>query len=120
MDRPPDNNDGRSFTSPDKRAKIVIAGIRGDVLNEDIELRANPNDGEIVTYEKRGPRWIVVSGIKGKMIFYRKSILTCGDSIWNDLSIEYPATEKEKYDMLVKHVSASLLGGPGYDADECN
>ncbi len=121
MDPAPENNDGRSFTSPDKRAKIVIAGIFAGTPrpDEDIALRAKPNDGEVVTYEKRGIRWIVVSGTKGNVIFYRKSILTCGNSIWNDFSIEYPFAEKEKYDALVKHVAASLHGGNGYDAEEC-
>lgn len=121
MDPEPDNNDGRSITSPDKRAKIVIAGIRAeiDAPDDDIALRAKPNEGEVITYQKRAKGWIVVSGTRGDTIFYRKSILTCGGSIWNDLSIEYPSADQEKYDALVKRVSASLRGGKGYDANDC-
>jgi serine/threonine-protein kinase len=120
MGPPPQNNDGREFSSPDKRASIVIAGIFSTLPREDeIASRAKPEDGETITYAKRGAGWIVVSGTKGDIIFYRKSTLTCGDTIWNDLSIEYPAADKAKYDALVEHVSASLRGGSGYDAEKC-
>jgi hypothetical protein len=73
-------------------------------------FKAEPAEGETISYEKRGPRWIAVSGTLGDRIFYRKSILTCGDAIWNDVSIAYPAIDKEKYDALVAHVSARLSG----------
>ncbi len=121
MDPAPENNDGRSFSSPDGRAKIVVSGIRAEIgsLEEDKAIRLKPDVGEVVTYEKRGGGWIVVSGTRGDTIFYRKSILTCGDSIWDDLSIEYPAAEAGKYAALVKRVSASLRGGKAYDADGC-
>ena len=122
MDPEPDNNDGRSFTSPDKRAKIVIAGIRAEIVapDEDMALRAKPNDGEVITYQKRAKGWIVVSGTRGETIFYRKSILTCRGSIWNDLSIEYPSADQGKYDALVKRVSASVRGVKGYDTNGCS
>jgi serine/threonine-protein kinase len=112
----PENNDGRVFVSPDKRAEIIISGIFAvSSRGEEIASRLAPNEGETVTYKKRGSASVVVSGIKGDKIFYRKSMLSCHDTIWNDLSIEYPASEKAKYDALVAHVASSLRPGSGYD-----
>ena len=113
MGQPPANNDGRDFSSPDKRATMVVSGIFSTQPREDeFASRAKPDEGETITYEKRGAGWIVVSGTKGDMIFYRKSILTCGDTIWNDLSIEYPATDKAKYDALVDTRGRFAARGP--------
>ena len=47
-------------------------------------------------------------------IFY---VLTCHDTIWNDLWIEYPEAENHNYDALVTYVSAALHAGEG---DECD
>lgn len=109
MGAPPENNDGRVFTSPDGRAEIVVSGMFSiGPRSEEFALRLGPLDGEIIEYDRRGRDWLVVSGVKGEKIFYRKSLLSCGDTIWNSVALEYPASEKEKYDPLVAHVAASL------------
>jgi hypothetical protein len=116
MGPPPQNNDGRSFTSPDKRAEITISGIFANIgSNDELASRLIATEGETITYKKRQDKWVVVSGAKGDRIFYRKTVLSCDDTIANDLSIEYPAADKEKYDPLVAHVAASLRPGKGYD-----
>jgi serine/threonine-protein kinase len=116
MGAAPENNDGRVFVSPDKSAEIVISGIFSiSPREEEIASRLVPNEGETVTYKKRGAASVVVSGIKGDRIFYRKSMLSCHGAIWNDLSIEYPASEKAKYDAVVAHLASSLRPGSGYD-----
>ena len=115
VDPPPMNDDGRIFRSPNGRAQITVSG--GFVIEtkeEEIASRAEPGIGETITYQKRGPGWIIVSGTKGDRIFYEKWILTCHDTIWNDLRIEYPEADKPKYDALVTHVSASLRMGHNY------
>jgi hypothetical protein len=116
MGAPPENNDGRVFTSPDRRAEIIVSGIF-HVLPHDEEIanKFAPNAGETITYKRQGPGWTVVSGTKGDRIFYRKSILSCRDTIWNDVSIEYPAADKEKFAPLVVHVAGSLRPSQGYD-----
>lgn len=109
MGAPPENNDGRVFTSPDGRAEIVVSGMFSiGPRSEEFALRLGPLEGETIEYERRGKDWLVVSGIKDDKIFYRKSLLSCGDTIWNSVFLEYPASEKEKYDPLVAHVAASL------------
>ena len=43
-----------------------------------------------------------MSGTRGDTIFYRRSIPSCGNKIWNDLVIEYPAVQKAAYDAIVE------------------
>jgi hypothetical protein len=113
MEPPPANDDGRDFTSPDGRATITVSGIFAiNGAEEELASRLEPGQGETITYKKRRSDWIVVSGTKGDRIFYRKTLLSCGD-VANDLSIEYPAAEKQKYDALVAHAAASLKPGSG-------
>jgi hypothetical protein len=117
MDPPPENDDGRSFWSPNGRAEIIVSGIfaLGETIAD--KMASEPEIGQTITYIKRGPGWIVISGTKGERIFYEKSILTCHDKIWNDLWIEYPEAEKHNYDALVTHVSATLHAAKG---DQCD
>ena len=63
---------------------------------------------------------VVVSGTKGDSIFYRKSILSCRDQVWNSVSIEYPAAEKKAFDAIVTHVAGSLKAGQSEQVAECN
>lgn len=117
----PENNDGRVFTSPDGRAAITVSGVYANVgTGDELASRLVAGEGETVTFKKRRGKWVVISGTKGDRIFYRKTLLSCRDAIANDLSIEYPAAEKEKFDGLVAHVAASLRPGEGYgDGKNC-
>jgi hypothetical protein len=118
MNPPPENDDGRVFVSPDKRAQITISGIRAlEPYRDAMAAQARPFDGETISYLKRGDRRVVASGAKGDEIFYRKSILTCHDTIWNNIYILYPKSDKAKYDKLVARVSASLRAGGGVECD---
>jgi len=118
MEPPPENDDGRIFSSPDKRATVIVSGIRAlDSYREEMTNESKQRDGETIKYIRRGARWIVASGTKGDDIFYRKSILTCHDTIWNSIYIQYPKVDKEKYDKFVARVSASLLHDHGFACD---
>ncbi len=111
----PENNDGRIFTSPNGSATITISGSFSTMPHdEEVAIRVEQK-GAAITYKKITPRLVVVSGTKSDRIFYSKSILSCHGTIWNDLRVEYPVADKDKYDALVAHVSASLHPGPGYD-----
>jgi hypothetical protein len=116
----PANGDGRVFTSPDAMATIIVSGmLNTDAVEPAMQSREAPDDGETITYRHRDARAVVVSGTRGDIIFYRKSILSCGDQIWNDLSIEYPAARKKAYDSLVTHVAASLHFGRSAQIPTC-
>ena len=69
--------------------------------------------------EWRDDRGLVVSGTRGDRIFYRRWLLSCGDAVWNGLSIEYPAAGKQAYDPLVTHMSRSLRAGTGWQVENC-
>ncbi|PWB81982.1 MAG: hypothetical protein C3F11_13490 [Methylocystaceae bacterium] len=115
MGEPPENDDGRIFTAPDKRSELIVSGSFHVLPHEEeIAIKLAPNEGETVAYVKRGKDWIVVSGTKGDEIFYRKSILSCNGTIWNSVSIRYPSVEKGKFDPLVVRVAGSLRSGRGY------
>jgi hypothetical protein len=116
----PGNDDGRRFTSPDGRAEIAVYGNFADIATQD-ELAAalEPSEGERITYKKREVHWVVASGTKGDRIFYRKTLLSCGDTVANHVSIEYPAADKAKYDPLVAHLAASLKPGKGAYVEKC-
>jgi serine/threonine-protein kinase len=114
----PENNDGRVFSSPDGRARVTISGVFGlDPRAREMSIRAEPLEGEKVLYKEQKGDWIVLSGARGNAIFYRKSLLSCKDTIWNDVEIAYPAEEKAKYDPLIAHIAASLRPGSGYADD---
>ncbi len=122
---PPANGDGLAFRSPDGKARITVSGIfsgvfvRDEKLDEDVEMRARPDTGETITFKAIGKASVVVSGTRGDTIFYRRSMTSCGDKIWNDLVIEYPAAQKAVYDAIVSHVSASLRGGRNIEVENC-
>jgi hypothetical protein len=112
----PENNDGRRFSSPDGDAFVIISGnFAMDSRAEEMARNAEPNEGETVTYSAKGNNWVVLSGTRDGRIFYKKSLLSCGDQVWNNLYIEYPAEDKVIYDKLVSHMAASLRPGEGYN-----
>lgn len=119
--REPDNGDGLAFKSPDETAVITVSGMLNisDTVAEAMADEERARDGEIITYRSKGPRQAAISGTRGNVIFYRKTIMSCGDQVLNHLSIEYPTAQKKIYDGLVAHVSASLHGGPGEQISRC-
>jgi hypothetical protein len=119
MQPPPENDDGRIFVSPDGRGQIIVNGNYAGVVDPDeLGYRLQPTEGETIAYKRRKSDWAVVSGTKGDRIFYRKTRLSCGGTIANNLSIEYPASEKGRYDSVVAHVEASLKPGKGWGIDK--
>ena len=110
---PPENDDGRIFLSPDGKAQLIVNG--GFVIAEtpagELEALATPRAGERAAYVKRGPHAVILSGTSGDNIFYRRTILTCSDQVWNNVEFTYPASDKKAFDALVTHVAQSLRGG---------
>lgn len=119
---PPENNDGRVFTSPDGTAKIIISGslnIWGS-LKEAFDFYATAHNGEKITYKHRSGKAVTVSGTKGARIFYAKHLLSCHDQIWNNIYLDYPVARKREFDPLVAHIATSLRPGPGYQITNCS
>ena len=118
---PPENGDGLKFTSPDGAASVAVFGSLHsfDTIAEAMAIYEAPEDGETITYRHRDKRALVVSGTRDGTIFYRRWILSCGDTVWNGVSIEYPAADKAAYDALVAHVARSLRAGTGWQVETC-
>lgn len=112
---PPENGDGLIFQSPDGRATITVSGILATgAAMEEVAERLTTGQGEKITYSatKRGA--VVLSGLRGDTVFYRRSIASCHETIWNSIAIEYPSADKLLYDAVVRRVSISLRNGRGW------
>lgn len=95
MFAPDEQTRGTRFVSPDGSAWLSL--YRMPAAREPIAVHMDAvrtvKDGRI-TYVRREPTWIVVSGFKGDRIFYRKAILACGNAEWHQLDFEYPVADK--------------------------
>jgi hypothetical protein len=121
-DPPPANGDGAVLTSPDGTSTMTLSGslhVANAPFSEVIKDAQRVENGERVTYQKAAGHQVVVSGLRGDVIFYRKVVLSCNDQIVNRLAIEYPAAQKQSFDALVSHVAASLRGSPGAEIPDC-
>ena len=121
-DPEPANGDGLVLSSPDGAATMTVSGMLnadstppGEVIRDAQRVR----QGESVTYRKVVGRQMVISGLRGDVIFYRKVILSCNDQIVNRLAIEYPVAQKEAYNALVSHVAGSMRSSPGAQVPDC-
>ena len=117
-----DSGDGKKLTSKDGKASISVYAHAaldtegsGDVMNFSqlyaSTLKGMTGDSK-VTYKKLGQGWFVISGTKGKQIFYQKSLYDAGTEkvFW----AEYDQSEKQKYDPIVAASANSfknVLGG---------
>lgn len=119
---PPANGDGLTFTAPDGSASVSVSGSLQafETVAESVAILESANEGETITYRHVEPGLVVVSGLAGDRIFYRKSILSCGDTIWNTVALDYPKVDKQSFDPIVAHVAASLRAGPGWQAEDCD
>jgi len=117
----PDNNDGLTWTSPDGTAQLAIYGGFQvlDSLEEAFGIQADLGDGATTTYKAKGKHGLTVSGLKGDKIVYRRSLLSCKDTVWNTVEITYPKAQKAAFDPIVAHVAASLKPGTGFSNGDC-
>lgn len=101
--------EGSRFVSPDGQGWLAVYGRPEDGMSIDQHIaRLTRAPGERVTYVRRGRNWLVISGYKGRRIFYRKAILACGGRMWHHVALEYPAERKRAYDRIVTAISHSL------------
>ena len=105
----PVDGNGSRFVSPNGDARLSLyrmSAQRESVSAHMDEVRTVQNGR--ITYERRAPTWIVVSGFKGDRVFYRKAMLACGKTDWHHLDFEYPAWEKTAFDQMVTRASFAL------------
>lgn len=115
---PSTNNDGRSFLSPDGRARIAVYGSHApSVVVENFDAYRSwlaAEAGIAVSYRAHGKDWFVISGRNGQDIVYIRVIAGCANrSIAHHVQISYPADEKRRYDKIVGRVARSLRHADG-------
>ena len=82
---------GKRYVSPDGAASLALYSA----LTEQEPIPAHKKsfafvEGEELTFLQSERDWIVVSGLKGDRMFYRKAALACGGKSWHHVAFEYP------------------------------
>ena len=118
--RPPDNNDGLSFTAPDG-ARFSVWGslnaLEHDLAGLEAFVRENGAKDERITYRAAGKSWFVLSGTRGETIFYKRYLLSHRGEVENGFQIRYPASRAQTYDPIVARMAKSLRAGRGYQVN---
>jgi serine/threonine-protein kinase len=110
MQPPPENNDGRTFLSRDSSVEMRAWGqynAFSRTLREEYE-DALKGFGEKPSYMMLGKSSFVLSGIKEGKIFYQKTLYRKNNDAFYTLTIEYPQTQRKKYDPIVTRISNSF------------
>jgi hypothetical protein len=115
--RPPDNNDGQSFTASDG-AQLAVWGslnaLEHDVAGLEAFLREDPKEGETITYRAAGKNWLVLSGTRKDRVFYARHLFSHKGAVVNAFEISYPAALAASYNPIVARIAKSLRPGRGY------
>jgi hypothetical protein len=116
----PANDDGRTFTSPDGQAQILVWGALAAVNEESFADYAkrlvshDKDDGWEIGYSAGKEDWYAFSGSRADRIFYEKVIRACDGQIANHVRLEYPKDAKAAFDPVVAHVAKSLRSDKGW------
>lgn len=117
MQPPPDDDDGRKFKSADGADFTVSASYAAldfTLATYRDFIVKNLDPGSVITYERRGKDWFVVSGTRDDKIFYEKHLLSHKGEMNEDFVIAYPAARKRIYDPIVTRMAKSLRSGTGF------
>jgi len=98
------------FTSPDGKAIIVVSGGLNalDTISNAFGIYEKPQPGETIT-DRHLDKWgITISGKKDGRFFLRRSMLSCDNKLWNSVSIEYPPSQKNRFEPITNVVTRSL------------
>lgn len=108
---PPQNNDGRSFVSPQGSINMTVSGshnVPQRSLNEvyQNQLQAYQEAGR-VTYKTQQDNWFVISGYKDGNVFYTKTFLYNNDVL--ELRLNYDRSLQPEFDAIVSQISNSFM-----------
>ena len=115
--RPPENDDGQSFSADDGAELSVWGSFNAaeyDLAGLEAFLRGTLKENEKVTYRAMGKDWLVLSGTRGDRLFYMRHLLSHRGEVENAFRISYPAALAAAYDPIVARISKSLKAGRGY------
>ena len=108
----PKNGDGRRFTSPDATLEVYAFPNKGRETASSMKRRLIGSQGyDRVTYARSGSAWVVLSGFRGRNIFYEKYYFR-GATI-QGFGMEFPRSAKPRYAPIVERVENSFHAGGG-------
>jgi hypothetical protein len=107
---PPANGDGRRFISPDATLEVYAWNNVDRETAGTLKHRLTGSQGyDRVTYSPAGADWLVLSGYRGKNIFYEKYFFR-GDIV-HGFGIEFPASAKPHYAPIIERIEDSFRAG---------
>ena len=123
MQPPPENGDGREFDSRDGSVKLLVWGnYNASDQSWKQWYKSDLKDFlEKPAYTVVKNHWYVISGLKNDKIFYQKTMRrTLRQKLGNidvfyTFTIEYPESERSKFDPIVRHIAASFKFDPKAD-----
>jgi hypothetical protein len=110
-DPPPENGDGLSFHSPDKKIEITAYGMYNTLFHtveQAMNFSIESNKQYKFTLKILKDNFYVISGIYQNDIIYIKSIYNKEDDSFITIYIKYPISKKEEMDPIVTTCSKSL------------
>lgn len=113
---PPENNDGRTFRSKDGKVEMRVWGqhnaLGRDLVQEYDESvkRCGSSKTPMIFYE----RYFVISCRVGDRIFYQRTMHRgdTGPEVFFTFTIEYPSSQKKRFDAIVRRISRSFKFDP--------
>ncbi|MDP3960610.1 MAG: hypothetical protein Q8Q26_11240 [Pseudorhodobacter sp.] len=107
----PANGDGRSFIGGDGQARFLVFA-QANALELDLAGLIAQDKADLgaatIRHEQVGPGWYVLSGTRGRDIFYRRVILAEGNGLIRGFEISYPESRKSEFDPVVAYMSGSF------------
>jgi hypothetical protein len=108
---PPENGDGRRFLASDAALEVYAWNNIDDETAASLKRRLRGSAGyERVTYSPSGADWLVLSGFRGRNIFYEKYVFD-GAAV-HGFGIEFPAAAKSRYAPIIERIEDSFAGRP--------
>ena len=107
--------DGNDFMDAKDSVIITVFGRRNEDsegnkinLSEQLsdDLKELKTDGSMITYQKLGQKFYVISGLKNSKVFYRKTITI--DNAFAFTIIEYQQKDSAIYNPLIAPITASF------------
>jgi hypothetical protein len=109
---------GRAFRSVDGKAWLqAVAFANFDRLSLQSYKRrtASGYAAARITFDRDGDDHFILSGFRGKDIFYERVIFSCAGRIVNVWQMTYPAAERALYDRVVEEIARNFRPVEGRD-----
>jgi hypothetical protein len=106
---PAQDGTGRRFTTPDGNADITVASLANEDGASPAAFLAARNPPSGIIYRRVTSRFFAVSSVREGRIWYNRC--NRAPRAMNCVLINYPASEKRRWDGIVTTISHSLSGG---------